>query len=374
MVFFDNVAKFHETTLAACGAGEWFFDYAADRIYVCDDPTSAVVETSVTPYIFPISGGVCTSTADNVTVRGLIIEKYATPTARAAIGLGCSPLGAENWLATSNEVRFNHGAGIGNDTNTSATYNYVHHNCEYGFTGAGSGVVIDHNEIAYNNILPGHSTAADTCGHDVNWTAGGSKWVYTTGLLVTWNYSHHNNGTGLWTDINNIGTSYISNTVWDNRRDGIFHEISYAAIIAYNDSRRNGTGQDYLFAATGACICVSGSPDVEVYGNYCEDNWQGITALDDDRGTGTDGPWDLINLNVHDNTIHTNTNTPGAGRTGLIDYTAGEDSFAAPANNRFEDNTYYLGAQADYFTWNNTEVDEDEWVAFGNDDTGSFSR
>ena len=72
-VFFDNVMKYHEDVLAEVGPGEWFFDYAADRIYVGDNPAGHVVETSVTPYLFTAANG-----ASNVTLQNLIIEKYAS--------------------------------------------------------------------------------------------------------------------------------------------------------------------------------------------------------------------------------------------------------------------------------------------------------
>ena len=73
------------------------------------------------------------------------------------------------------------------------------------------------------------------------WAAGGSKWVHTTNLIVRGNFSHHNDGPGLWTDINNIYSRYENNVVEDHRRGGIFHEISYDAVMRTNTLRRNGT-------------------------------------------------------------------------------------------------------------------------------------
>ena len=122
-------------------------------------------------------------------------------------------------------------------------------------------------------------------------------------MVVRGNFSHHNRGPGLWTDINNIHTLYENNTVEDNERGGIFHEISYDATIRNNTSRRNGTGKDFPYWTTGAGIEIVSSRNVEVHGNTLEDNWQGITGLDDHRGTGNAGPYTLINLNVHDNVV-----------------------------------------------------------------------
>ena len=363
-LFVDNVMKYHEDVLSEVGAGEWFFDYAADRIYVGDNPSGHVVETSVTPQLFN------QSSADNVTIQDLIVEKYASPTASAAVNLGYSPYGAENWIVTGSEVRWNHGAGIGQDSNTIARNNYVHHNCGFGFVGAGIGVVVEGNEIAYNNIMAG---STKTCGYESFWGAGGSKWVWTTNLIVRGNFSHHNDGPGLWTDINNIYTIYENNTIEDNVRGGIFHEISYDATIRNNTIRRNGTGKDFPWWTTGAGIEVVSSRNVEVYGNTLVDNWQGITGLNDHRGTGNSGAWVMTNLNVHDNNVTSLINEGGGGRTGLID-TAGTDAFLPAANNRFQRNSYTLGTNASYFTWMGQNLNESEWRAYGMDTTGSFQR
>ena len=335
-LFVDNVMKYHEDVLAEVGPGEWFFDYAADRIYVGDNPAGHVVETSVTPHLFNPSG------ADNVTIQDLIVEKYASPTASAAVNLGYSPYGAENWIVTGSEVRWNHGAGIGLDTNTIARNNYVHHNCGFGFVGAGIGVVVESNEIAYNNIMAG---STKTCGYESFWGAGGSKWVWTTNLIVRGNFSHHNDGPGLWTDINNIYTLYENNIIEDNVRGGIFHEISYDATIRNNTIRRNGTGKDFPWWTTGAGIEIVSSRNVEVYGNTLVDNWQGITGLNDHRGSGIHGAYVITNMNVHDNTVTSLINEGGGGRTGLVD-TVGTDVFLPAANNRFQRNSYTLGTNA----------------------------
>ena len=364
-LFFDNVMKYHEDALAEVGPGEWFFDYAADRIYVGDNPTGHIVETSVTPSLFNPSG------ADDVTIQNLVVEKYASPSAMAAVNLGNSPNGAERWLVTGSEVRWNHGAGIGMDTNTAARNNYVHHNCGFGFVGAGIGVVVESNEISYNNIMAGKTDAV--CGYDHYWGAGGSKWVYTTNLIVRGNFAHHNHGPGLWTDINNIYTLYENNIAEDNFRSGIYHEISYDAIIRNNTLRRNGTEHAYPWWTTGGGIEVTSSRNVEIYGNTLEHNWQGITALDDHRGTGIHGPWTLINLNVHDNTVISGIIAAGGGRTGVAD-SAGTAAFSSTANNRFQRNIYVLGTTLRYFIWMGRELSEHEWQSFGQDTTGTFQR
>jgi parallel beta-helix repeat protein len=349
-LFVNNVSLHHVASLDAGGSGKWYFDYALDRIYIWDDPAGKVVEVSDTPVAF---GG----NATGVTIRNLVIEKYAAPTESAAVQLGT------NWIVEGCEVRWNHFTGIAMDQSSTARRNHVHHNGSLGFQGAGKNILVEENEISYNGYA----------GYNPYWSAGGSKWVFTENLTVRGNFSHHNQGPGLWTDINNIYTLYEDNLVEENERGGIFHEISYDATIRNNTARRNGTAKDWPSWTTGAGIEVISSRNVEVHGNDLDDNWQGITGLDDQRGSGNRGPWVLVNLDVHDNTITSRIADRGAGRTGIIDM-SGTSAFSAAANNRFRQNRYVLGRNARYFIWMGAERNETEWRAFGQDISGTFDR
>jgi parallel beta-helix repeat protein len=341
--FIDGVPLRHADNLSAVGPGTFFFDYGADRIYFWDDPTNRYVEASVTGHAFQ-------GYATDVLLSGLVVEKYATPADEAAVAVGT------RWTLQYSEVKLNHSAGVRTGMSSVVRNTSTHHNGQYGFIGAGNNAVIEANEISYNNFA----------GFDPYWAAGGSKWVLTSGLTVRSNFSHHNGGPGLWTDIGNIYTLYENNTVEDNERAGIFHEVSYDAIIRNNTARRNGTTKPYPYWTTGAGIEVVNSLNVEVYGNVLEDNWQGITGLDDHRShTNT-----LKNLNVHDNWITSRPSNPGGGRSGIIDMD-GWTAYAA-GNNRFHGNHYVLGnPNGQHFMWFG-ERTQYEWRAYGNDVGGSF--
>jgi parallel beta-helix repeat protein len=341
-LFFDGMPLRNVDSLAAVGPGSFFFDYGADRIYFWDDPTFHTVETSVTAKAFD-------GYATDVLISGLVIEKFATPIGDAAVPLGT------RWILQYSEVKLNHYAGVSTWNESQVLYNSIHHNGCFGITGAGNYATVDSNEIAYNNFA----------AFNPYWGAGGSKWVYTWGLTVRNNNSHHNGGPGLWTDIGNIYVLYENNTVEDNERGGIFHELSYNATIRNNTARRNGTAKTWPFWSTGAGIEILDSPNVEISGNVLEDNWQGITGLDDHRGSGPYGPYTLMNLNVHDNSITSRLPDAGTGRTGIIDMD-GWTAYAA-GNNRFTGNRYTLanpGGQ--YFIWFG-EKTQYEWQAYGND-------
>lgn len=353
-LFFDNVLKQHVGTLAEGVSGTWFFDYPNDTIYVFDNPAGHVVETSVTPTAI-------SSASTQSTFQSLTIEKYASLTQQAAIVLG-------NGATIKNcEVRWNHYAGIETGPGAIADTNFVHHNGVFGFIGSGNPLVVN-NEISYNNTVFGDSF----------WGAGGSKWVYANGLIVRGNFSHHNLGPGLWTDINNINVLYENNRIEDNLRAGIVHEISYDAVIRNNQIARNGTGHFYPGWPTEGGIAIIDSRNVEVYGNTLTDNWGGIGALQDNRAaTNPDqnnGLWEMRNFNVHDNTVNQKGAIQvGAGMTGII----GPDGMTAlftSMGNTFTTNHYALGANPNYFLWSAGATNETAWKAAGQDTGGTFTR
>lgn len=357
-LFMDDVLKRHVATLVDVEPGTWFFDYPANRIYVGDNPYGKLVETSVTPYVLTGVNGV-----SRVLFRDLIIEKYATPTATGALALGDSGHGGFEWEMARCEMRQCHGGAVWNDTQSITRDCYIHHIGGMALMGAGAGILIEGNEIAYNN----------TCGYDQFWGAGGSKWVWTTDLTVRGNFAHHNKGPALWTDINNLRTIYEDNRCEDNDRAGIFHEISYDATVRRNTCKRNGLGRDYPWWTTGAGIEIVGSRNVEVTENHVEDNWQGITGLMDHRQdpNAPHGPWELVNLHVHDNRVILGNPPAGGGQVGIVDM-QGTGAFQPAARNRFERNQYVGEAATRRFLWNGQTRDWAGWQADGQDVTGTM--
>lgn len=343
-LFIDDRPLVRVGSLDEVGPNRWYFDYVADRIYFADDPRGRRVETSVLPVAMDAS-------ANNVSVSGLTVEKYANLAQQGVINAE----GRTGWVIARNEVRSNHGLGIRIGPGSRVIENNVHHNGQLGIGGVGNDVLVEKNEIAYNN----------TAHFDADWEAGGAKFVQTDRLMVRENVVHHNGGPGLWTDIDNINTTYESNTVEDNERMGIFHEISYAAVIRSNIIRRNGFGfQEWLW---GCGILVAASPNVEVYGNTVEGNADGIGAVQQRRGSGPYGPHEVSNLWVHDNSV-----MMAQGHSGLVQ-DIGDGSYFSSRNNRFDRNRYRLSG-ASVFAWMNTEMTSEQWKSSGQEQTGSFFR
>jgi len=293
----------------------------------------------------------------NVTIRGLVIEKYAAPVNQAAIRTFG---GANNWTIEDNEIRYNLGSGIrSGGSGWRIIGNYLHHNQVYGVTGTGmSGLVVEGNEIAFNNY---QGTAPGS--------AGGSKWSYTHGLVVRDNYVHDNVGNGLWTDGHNDGVIYEGNLAVNNTASGIQHEASCSAVIRNNTAIGNAF---HTGAWLGAGIRVALSPDVEIYGNTVKNNANGITGVYAHRDNpdtwcpGPDGQHMLANLWVHDNTIIMPT-----GQSGVV-ANASYDQVFGSWNNRFDHNTYTIGNTAKPFEWQGDRTIT-EWLDYSQDTHSSFN-
>jgi hypothetical protein len=343
-LFIDDQMLFRVTSLGAVGPGKWYFDYAADKIYLGDDPTGRRVETGVSAYAF---GG----SASNVTVRNLTIEKYAAPVQAAALK-GDNTTG---WLIEDVRVRQTHGTGIRMGDRWVIRRVRVDHNGQLGIAGGGVGSLVEDSEWDHNK----------TIGFKVGFAGGASKFWKTDGLVLRRNYVHHNDGNGIWLDIDNIRYLVQENRVEDNYGQGIFVEISYAGKILGNQVRRNGfqRGGGWLY---GAGILIAHSPDVEVAGNVVEDNYNGIAGIQQNRGTGQYGPRILQNLWVHDNIVRMSRGKSGVGDgTGTGAYTR---------NNRFDRNSYTLSGTAKYFSWLGGSLSDGEWRNAGQDVSGTFKR
>ena len=345
-LFFDGVPLRHVNALSKVGPGTYYFDYAADTIYFATDPTGHLVETSVAPLAVYGSGQV------NVTLRHFVVEKFASPAQRGAVWAD----GTSGWVIDDMTFRRNHGAGLNFTSSVDGRIVNSRFN-DNGEIGMGSydtdRFVVDNNELARNNYA----------GYDILWEAGGVKFTWSRDLTVSRNFAHHNHGDGLWTDTDNIRAVYDGNRASDNEGHGIFHEISYDAIIRNNTVERNGKHG----------IVVEASSNVEIYGNIVRANvrpQQIVGKQSYVASIGRYGARQLSKLNVHDNQI-------ANGGSGIVPQgpASGDVSYYTTRSNRFERNNYNLrGAPVAPFYWNFRSCNEAAWRAYGEDVNGIFTR
>lgn len=267
-----------------------------------------------------------------------------------------------DWKVMDNEVHSNN-IGIRLKMGSQALRNHVHHNGQLGMVvngpsdTVGNPIIIEDNEISYNNTL------ASNPGDE-----GATKFFKANGLEVRGNWVHHNTGNGLWTDGDNIDVIYEDNLVEYNTKIGIFHEISYDAVIRNNTVQFNtpGIGESVWH---GAQIHLQTSKNTEVYGNTIKGVANGIGIVDSNRIGGIYGPWETKNNSVYNNDIQM-----GVGATtGAV---GPEDRvITTEYNNKFWGSTYRVPGSGDFWRWAKSGADVNlnwsEWQATGNDTDGT---
>ena len=102
---------------------------------------------------------------------------------------------------------------------------------------------------------------------------------------------------------------------------------------------------------------VAGSQGVDIYGNILEGNYNGITLIQQDRGSGTLGPYLLRNVSVEDNTV------VRSGRTGAAQDV--DDSPCSPAGtspSRTTTTRTLLGSHGQTDRWHGHSGAVTEWT------------
>lgn len=326
---------------------------AGNQVLVGADPTGHSIELAVVPRAFE-------GAAADVVIRGLTVEKYASPAQRGAIHGRVNWEGppASGWIIEGNVIRLNNGAGVLLGDDFVVRNNTIVDNGQLGIGGGGNETDtvrwVGRAGLVEGNTISGNNYA----GFDFGWEGGGTKFVRTDGLVVRGNVVADNVGPGLWVDIDNVNTTIEGNAVSDNAGIGIFEEISAAAVIRNNVVTGNGLGLDEI-SHWSAGIVVAASPDVEISGNTVSGNGGGIMAVQQDRGEGW-YPREISNLWVHDNVV-----TAALGVTGLREE-VGDDSYFESRNNRWSCNTYVTGDEF-AFTWAGELLDMQGWQNTGND-------
>ncbi len=285
-----------------------------------------------------------TGNAKGVVIDNLIIDGYSPGHQGGMIWVGS----ATNWTIKNSEFRNSTDGGLNVKDGFKVLNNYIHHNRQIGIKAHGANILIEGNEISYNNYLNEFKVA---------WEAGGSKFIKTTNMIVRGNYVHNNTGAGLWTDIDNTGTLYENNVVLNNTGPGIFHEISYSAIIRNNRIEGNAHG----FYRGG--ILIANSQGVQVYGNTLKGNDGGIILIHDDRGSGNQGTYHTRNITVTDNySAYT------VKATGLYKNASSGDT----SNIKFDRNTYKTGTLSSPFRWTSGDLSKSQWQGLTQDLNGTW--
>ena len=129
-------------------------------------------------------------------------------------------------------MRLNSGAGIGVGTGSRVRNCDVHHNGQIGIAGNGNDILHRGQPHLVEQYLWLRS----------GWEAGGVKIAESDGVTFRGNHVHDNYGLGLWCDVDCRNVVYEEISSRTINMIGIFHEISFKAVIRNNVLRHNGRG------------------------------------------------------------------------------------------------------------------------------------
>jgi len=312
-------------------AGKFYLERASGRLYFVDDPRGHRVEATVTEFAFA-------GRAANVSISNIVVEKYSNPAQTGAI----SGRMGKNWAVENVEARWNSGAGISVGAGSRVVNCNIHHNGQLGINAGGNDILLEGNQIWANNAY----------GFDFGWEAGGVKVTRSDGARFLRNYVHHNVGPGLWCDIECRNVLYEENTVEYNDDAGIFHEISFAAVIRKNVVRFNGQAHRPWF--WGSEILIAASEEVQVYENTVTvaPHGNSIVLIDQNRETPRGTRYKTQNNSVRYNTV---IFQEGGGAGGAADTEVGDENYGiiTQGNNVFDHNIYQTldPNQAVQFAW-----------------------
>jgi parallel beta-helix repeat protein len=345
-VFLDDRPLRRVMSQDALGPGSFFEDYAANRIWLSDDPRQHRVEVAVARYLIGPNGA---TDLKGVQIENLIVQKSASSAYEGGIDSG----GSSSWIVQRVESRLNHGIGIQLNGPSQIIDSSIHDNGSLGIagntssTGEGEGKVITGNDITRNNWA----------GFYWAWQAGGIKLFHSRGLIFRGNHVHHNHGIGLWEDLGNSDSLIEGNIFAQNERHGIAIEGSRAVTIRENSIIGNGTdGYD-------AGVYLLDSGDNEVTGNKLVGNHRGILLHNTDSPDAY-----LVRNSVHDNDVA----LPFGSYSGLINDSSDPSSWDGRGN-QFWRNTWRLASlDGEHFVWQGRRTTKDGWQWLGQDAEGSF--
>lgn len=346
-LFIDGVALQRRLPSEPVGPGEWSIDPVSGRIVLGDDPNGRLVELSHVPYAFH-------GEADEVTISGFVIERYATPGRQGAINprVGRIDGAGIDWVVSDNVVRWSHGWGVKLEDGMDLVGNILEFNGQGGIGG-----VAEHVVVADNQVI-GNCTAGYRC---FGWEGGGMK-LHVDDAAVTGNLVADNLGHGIHTDIGCERVVIEANLVRDNLGAGIHHEISGSAVIRGNVVTGNGFAPG---RPEEPGILVLSSSEVEVVGNLIDGNALGVVLRQDERVE--DGI--LSDVTVIDNTIRSD-----GGPAMVMGGSPGEGFTGEWATGLVIDANHYIlgGGVTVPFRWEGVPATIEEWQTVGNDADGVF--
>ena len=323
LIFIDGqplvqVAQYAECTFTpiGCGggvvkAGTFCHDYAANKVYLKDDPTNRTVEVAKQTFALFLgrTAGAATDASDSI-IRGLGFAHYAGTAVMAA----ALRVKIEDNTFVWNAVE---GLTVSGTGNATADPNLERSNCvvrgnTFSYNGRrGMGGSRAHNLLVENNLLSWNNLERFA----TSWDAAGLKVFRGDEQSVRGNVFEDNLASGLWFDGSVTDATVVHNLFRRNLGNGIFFEISSRGLFASNVLADNDHGMQ-----------IRNSNQVQIYNNTFFNNRVQLRVLDDERVNSAEGgndpavvsaeiaagiDWEVRNITVKNNLLGSTLSTVG---------------------------------------------------------------
>jgi parallel beta-helix repeat protein len=262
-VWINGVAQRQVGSLAAVVPGAFFFDEAANQLWLGTDPSGKEVRASDLVRALMLR-------ADGTIVRGLGVRRYAPSVPdMGAVTVERAGIHLENVAITDSATT---GLNIGSSYDTSGVVLRNVQVARSGMLGIGASyadnLTVDQVESIDNNTE--HFNTAPV--------SGGIKIGRSRGVLVRDSVFSQNDGPGVWFDVSSYDMNVTGNEIANNTKHGISLEISAKANVANNTITGN----------RGFGIKVNNTSDVALSNNTFVGNDRSINAVQDARTPATE--------------------------------------------------------------------------------------
>jgi hypothetical protein len=338
-----------------------------------EEPNSHTVELGENAGLASAQWLFHSTSAQNITIQGLTVEKYAGPLDTAPITanhIGSQGVAA-GWIIQNNEVRLNMHLGIylaygSAGTSIKVLNNTVHDN---GQLGIGGGSATSFLTISGNNVYS-NDTAWVPTGYGCGSIKLGGPSTGNGGDLVSYNNIHDepNDCGGLWSDQNMGNVTWDHNTVANISGDGIRIEISGTGPIFVTNNTVTASGQPQIELVSSANTTVE-------HNNLIGGSKTGIVVSYDGRVCGSGCPSPPANNNISLNSVGVASTSNGLGAA--VINAAGTSSWVV--GKVFDFNTYCVPSRpwtASSWQFPDSQssfIDLTEWQADGQDMNGAFT-
>jgi len=260
-VFFDGTPLRQVIVLSDLGPGRFYVDRPSGTYALADDPSGHLVEISVNENALVFQEG-----SNGSILKGLHFSQFS-PVAEPGLG-AMVKVDAPNLVIEDNSFTFSAVKGLSVFAGSVTVKGNLF--AENGMMGLAAWqadrLIVSGNRFQANNTERFAVTGAVS-------EAAGAKITSSRSIEVTDNLFVHNHGNGLWLDLDVRGAAIHANSFLENRRHGVFFEVSVAGKISGNLFERNGL----------SAIAVSTSRNVQVVRNVITTSSHALIVQHDDR-------------------------------------------------------------------------------------------